>query len=61
MKMKVSQKLIDDLKNNKWLRDKYREMKNLEAKELTKFLDENPDFMQVLINLAQSPDIEIIV
>lgn len=63
MYLTVSKKHLDKIKetvSQKWVMEKYQEFnKAFEANEIPKFLDENPDFAQVLLNLANTGEIQI--
>lgn len=61
MKIKCPQSLLTKIANNKFLSKKCEEFKSVcgqESEEITKFLDENPEFIQIVT--AYAKEIEII-
>lgn len=61
MYLEVSERFMDDIRRNTFLRNKCKEFsEHKEEKSRTKFLNENPDFVQMLLHLSSSDEIKVI-
>lgn len=61
MHLEVESEFIESLKKNTILMEKIKEFtKSCEEKREKQFLDENPDFFQMMMNLAQSEKIRLV-
>lgn len=59
-KMRISKEYLESILNNNFLVEhikKYKEACDKGEKHAFEFLDENPDFMQVMMNVADSDEI----
>lgn len=59
MHLKVEKSFLTDLKNNTFLMKKGKEFINLKPEEMDKFMQENPDFVQMMMHLAGSEKIKV--
>lgn len=58
MKTRLPKCVIERIVKDKWLQNMYQKMKEATDKnELNKFLDENPDYFQVIMYLASQVEI----
>ena len=59
MKMKMPARLREELLSNKFLRSRFKELKTAkDNNRTTEFLDENPDFVQMVMNYADKVTVE---
>lgn len=59
MKYRISEYLLDQVKNNKFLHSKFLEMSDRQNEgDINNFFKENPDFVQILMNLSTHIQIE---
>lgn len=62
MHLEVESDFIDELGKNTFLKQKVAEFsKAVDEKREKKFLDENPDFFQMMMHLAQSEKIRVVM
>ena len=61
MHLEVSSDFIKQLQSNTFLKTKVAEFTEaVKEKREKKYLDENPDFFQMMMNLAQSEEIKLV-
>jgi len=61
MRLEVSSEFMDQLSKNTFLKQKVAEFtQSVQEKRHIKFLDENPDFLQMMMHLAQSEEVKVI-
>ncbi len=59
--LKVQSSFIDEINNNTFLKQKNEEFKiACEKGTTTEFLDENPDFFQMMMHLCQDERVKIV-
>lgn len=60
MHLEVEKEFIDEINNNSFLLKKAKEFMSLKKEAIGKFLDENPDFVQMMMHKASSDKIKVI-
>jgi len=60
MHLEVDENFIEDLKKNTFLGKKVKEFLKLKNEEIPNFLNENPDFSQMMMHLSSSDKIKVV-
>lgn len=61
MHFEISEKFIESIDKNTFLKNKARELYEIEDDDkIITFFHENPDFIQMLMNLSNSKEIKIV-